>query len=188
MTTTTRTERVPFASDRSSRANGHAVEDQGALRPTARVSEAEKREARTPCVECGPGSPEQIRTAVTALRGRRPRPLDDGAVLRRGCALGGLGGEDSNPQRQDQNLLCCQLHHPRMGGGQLSRGRRRPRFGAVRRAGARTLGVRMGPVRYPGTTFGGGVIGNTAGSGPAFGGSSPPPRARNIGLAAVIGN
>ena len=30
----------------------------------------------------GPGSccsPEQIRTAVTALRGRRPRPLDDGA-------------------------------------------------------------------------------------------------------------
>ena len=26
-------------------------------------------------------SPEQIRTAVTALRGRRPRPLDDGAVL-----------------------------------------------------------------------------------------------------------
>ena len=27
-------------------------------------------------------SPEQIRTAVTALRGRRPRPLDDGAVLK----------------------------------------------------------------------------------------------------------
>jgi uncharacterized membrane protein YoaK (UPF0700 family) len=26
------------------------------------------------------GSPERIRTAVTALRGRRPRPLDDGAV------------------------------------------------------------------------------------------------------------
>jgi hypothetical protein len=35
-------------------------------------------------------SPEQIRTAVSALRGRRPRPLDDGAD--------GLGGEDSNPQ------------------------------------------------------------------------------------------
>ncbi len=28
-------------------------------------------------------SPEQIRTAVTALRGRRPRPLDDGAALLR---------------------------------------------------------------------------------------------------------
>ncbi len=24
-----------------------------------------------------------------------------------------LGGEDSNPQRLDQNQLCCQLHHPR---------------------------------------------------------------------------
>ena len=24
-----------------------------------------------------------------------------------------LGGEDSNPQRQGQNLLCCLLHHPR---------------------------------------------------------------------------
>ena len=26
-------------------------------------------------------SPDRIRTGVTALRGRRPRPLDDGAVL-----------------------------------------------------------------------------------------------------------
>ena len=29
-------------------------------------------------------------------------------------------------------------------------------------------------------TFGGGVIGNTAGSGPVVGGSSPPPRAEEI--------
>ena len=65
-------------------------------------------------------SPEQIRTAVSALRGRRPRPLDDGAGIpvppdRRGGAggAGELGGEDSNPQRQGQNLLCCRLHHPR---------------------------------------------------------------------------
>ncbi len=59
------------------------------------------------------GSPDQIRTGVTGLRGRRPRPLDDGA--RRGWPGGHpLGGKDSNPQRQDQNLLCCQLHHPRM--------------------------------------------------------------------------
>ena len=47
-------------------------------------------------IECGPGSPEQIRTAVTALRGRRPRPLDDGAGHRH--EAGELGGEDSNPQ------------------------------------------------------------------------------------------
>ena len=37
------------------------------------------------------------------------------------------------------------------------------------------------PVRPPGTypclAFGGGVIGNTPGSGPVIGGSSPPPRA-----------
>ncbi len=26
-----------------------------------------------------------------------------------------LGGKDSNPQRQDQNLLCYRLHHPRKG-------------------------------------------------------------------------
>ena len=61
-------------------------------------------------------SPEQIRTAVTALRGRRPGPLDDGARPIRiwaEVADFALGGEDSNPQRQDQNLLCCRLHHPR---------------------------------------------------------------------------
>jgi hypothetical protein len=26
-----------------------------------------------------------------------------------------LGGEDSNPQWQGQNLQCCRLHHPRTG-------------------------------------------------------------------------
>lgn len=26
-----------------------------------------------------------------------------------------LGGEDSNPYDEDQNLACCQLHHPRLG-------------------------------------------------------------------------
>jgi hypothetical protein len=34
------------------------------------------------------GSPDRIRTGATALRGRRPRPLDDGAVT--------LGCQDSN--------------------------------------------------------------------------------------------
>ena len=31
-------------------------------------------------------------------------------------ALRWLGGEDSNPQRLDQNQLCYRLHHPRTGG------------------------------------------------------------------------
>src|SRR6476469_3788396 len=34
--------------------------------------------------------------------------------------------------------------------------------------------------RPAGPTFGGGVIGNTAGSGPVVGGSSPPPRALGL--------
>jgi hypothetical protein len=37
------------------------------------------------------GSPDRIRTGATALRGRRPRPLDDGALL-----LAALGCQDSN--------------------------------------------------------------------------------------------
>ena len=66
-----------------------------------------------------PGSPERIRTAASALRGRRPRPLDDGARTRTSppyrSPLSQLGGEELNPQLQDQNLSCCRLHHPRMG-------------------------------------------------------------------------
>ena len=37
-------------------------------------------------------TPERIRTAVTALRGRRPRPLDDGAGCRVGYRLARGGG------------------------------------------------------------------------------------------------
>src|SRR3954467_10580536 len=41
-----------------------------------------------------PRSPEGIRTLATAVRGRRPGPLDDGAVLqmRRWCFLAGVPG------------------------------------------------------------------------------------------------
>ena len=41
-----------------------------------------------------------------------------GAGCRKRAALRPLqlGGEDSNPQLQGQNLPCCRLHHPRMGG------------------------------------------------------------------------
>ena len=51
------------------------------------------------------GSPEQIRTAVTALRGRRPRPLDDGAGLGREQALGGSGGRTRTPKGRIRT--CC---------------------------------------------------------------------------------
>ena len=43
-------------------------------------------------------SPDQIRTGVTGLRGRRPWPLDDGTRLWVGRADPLLGGKDSNPQ------------------------------------------------------------------------------------------
>ena len=52
----------------------------------------------------GPGSrcsPEQIRTAVTALRGRRPRPLDDGAVL----CFSSSGGRTRTPN--DRARTSC---------------------------------------------------------------------------------
>ena len=52
------------------------------------------------------GSPEQIRTAVTALRGRRPRPLDDGArPLGRGTRAASSGGRTRTPN--DRTRTCC---------------------------------------------------------------------------------
>src|SRR5258706_3281462 len=44
------------------------------------------------------------------MRTWRPGPLDE-----RGKSTAALGGEELNPQLQDQNLPCCRLHHPRMG-------------------------------------------------------------------------
>src|SRR3954469_4475881 len=44
------------------------------------------------------------------MRTWRPGPLDE-----RGKSPAELGGEELNPQLQDQNLSCCRLHHPRMG-------------------------------------------------------------------------
>ena len=56
------------------------------------------------------------------------------AVLTWGFArLAWLGGEDSNPQRLDQNQLCYRLHHPRMGGPQPYRTARRGRTPAFNR-------------------------------------------------------
>ena len=83
-------------------------------------------------------SPDGIRTRATALRGRRPRPLDDGALPtlpnldsatgsdRNRASLAAarrpatksprfpLGYQDSNLEWLNQNQLCCQLHHTPM--------------------------------------------------------------------------
>lgn len=89
-------------------------------------------------------SPDGIRTRATALRGRRPRPLDDGARTRfthvlffalqeQPCGLFcgssaslaclspaakstgfSLGYQDSNLEWRYQKPLCCQLHHTPM--------------------------------------------------------------------------
>ncbi len=111
--------------ERAARRRGRRTRDrpEGCPRISRRRGARPERARARPPNEAGPGSsPEQIRTAASALRGRRPRPLDDGAgctPIGRGVRparwrlAGGLGGEDSNPQRQDQNLLCYRLHHPR---------------------------------------------------------------------------
>ena len=68
------------------------------------------------------GSPEQIRTAVTALRGRRPRPLDDGAGFARcsrwipGWMLPtGSGGRTRTPN--DRARTCCVADYTTPEGG-----------------------------------------------------------------------
>ena len=76
-------------------------------------------------VVCSLCSPDGIRTHATAVRGRRPRPLDDGARTDPSCQhsspekahlIAGraailLGYQDSNLEWLNQNQLCCQLHH-----------------------------------------------------------------------------
>ena len=52
------------------------------------------------------GGPNGNRTRVLALRGPRPRPLDDGTKW--------LGREDSNPYKQIQNLPSCPWTTPQM--------------------------------------------------------------------------
>lgn len=62
----------------------------------------------------GSCSPDGIRTHATAVRGRRPRPLDDGAGTDPSCQHSSrlvLGYQDSNLEWLNQNQLCCQLHH-----------------------------------------------------------------------------
>ena len=49
------------------------------------------------------GSPERIRTAVTGLRGRRPRPLDDGASYRLTADRSGGRTRTLN----DRTRTCC---------------------------------------------------------------------------------
>jgi hypothetical protein len=51
-------------------------------------------------------SPKGIRIPVSALRGRRPRPLDDGAKKERSRGRGRTSG------LLVQSETCCQLHHP----------------------------------------------------------------------------
>ena len=71
--------------------------------PNARVTDRVSQEVV--------GSPEQIRTAVTALRGRRPRPLDDGAEI----AFRSSGGRTRTPN--DRARTCCVADYTTPEGG-----------------------------------------------------------------------
>ena len=72
------------------------------------ATRAALRGASRPEVAC---SPEQIRTAVTALRGRRPRPLDDGAEI----AFRSSGGRTRTPK--DRTRTCCVADYTTPEGG-----------------------------------------------------------------------
>jgi hypothetical protein len=51
--------------------------------------------------------PTEIRTRVSAVRGQRPWPLDDGALL-----LQKFRGRDSNPDSTVQSRMSCLLDDP----------------------------------------------------------------------------
>src|SRR5919198_944336 len=71
--------------------------------------------------ELDESSPPQAETAAPSTRARVR--LSSFARTTR------LRGRDSNPNYQSQNLACCQLHHPAMGGAQYRR--RHPRHAAA---------------------------------------------------------
>ena len=54
-----------------------------------------------------PSGPTEIRTRVSAVRGQRPWPLDDGAL-----PLQKLRGRDSNPDSTVQSRMSCLLDDP----------------------------------------------------------------------------
>ena len=114
---TTRTERMGDARHASARRGaarrGQPVPATGAGDGPGR----DETRTRGPGLDC---SPEQIRTAVSALRGRRPRPLDDGAVVLApgwvhhrhrvggrpaGRPPDGSGGRTRTPN--DRTRTCC---------------------------------------------------------------------------------
>ena len=69
---------------------------------THKMSAGENSNIRGFSWQYGVSSPEQIRTAVSALRGRRPRPLDVGAGLR-------SGGRTRTPN--DRARTCCVAYY-----------------------------------------------------------------------------
>lgn len=69
---------------------------------THKMSAGENSNIRGFSWQYGVSSPEQIRTAVSALRGRRPRPLDDGAGVR-------SGGRTRTPN--DRARTCCVAYY-----------------------------------------------------------------------------
>ena len=99
--------------------SGAVVRD---ARDTGRTGSWHQRERRSkpklraPSCVC---TPDGIRTHATAVRGRRPRPLDDGGIgggthndsTAKRVRRAQLAYQDSNLERRYQKPLCCQLHH-----------------------------------------------------------------------------
>ena len=105
MSSKSRTQRAPQRRRHAVRARAR----QRAIEERSRATTAEPDPRNYEARDTGPGlrmgSPEQIRTAVTALRGRRPRPLDDGAVLTESYGSAGSGGRTRTPKGRIRT--CC---------------------------------------------------------------------------------
>src|SRR4029453_12453505 len=97
-------------------------------------------------------SPEGIRTLATAVRGRRPGPLDDGAVrwcgrnciARNRCFLAGVPGLE--PRLTEPETVGLPITPYPMGG---TLRRRRRRYPTGRRPLAPTPGERVSPRGRP---------------------------------------
>src|ERR1700758_555164 len=81
-------------------------------------------------------SPDRIRTGVTALRGRRPRPLDDGAKMVAGGSASPARYTIPPPGEWSQFKASPQLGASEISGLRDQESGRRHQVGVARRLGA----------------------------------------------------
>ena len=94
--------------------SGRATERRTALAPVTRRATRRSPARRAGLLPVQPRADSNCRYRLERAASSATRRRGQiSCQSRRGGRCCELGGEDSNPQRQDQNLLCCRLHHPR---------------------------------------------------------------------------